>query len=49
MEFEKQYCLVSEKDKIENKDKKPIADEAYAMCELLSQIRKQLFRSARHG
>ena len=47
MEFKDKYTSTSEKDKEENKDKKALSEEGYAMCELLDQIRIQLFRSTK--
>ena len=47
MEFKDKYCPTSEKDKLGNKDKKILSEEAYAMSELLDQIRIQLFRGSK--
>lgn len=42
MEFIEKYVSVSEKDKPENKDKKIISDDAFALGELLSELNKRL-------
>lgn len=38
MKFEEEYTCESEKDKIENKDKKVISDDAFANCLMLKEI-----------
>ncbi len=42
MEFKEKYTALAEKDKIENKDKIVISNEAYALGELLEQIFNKL-------
>lgn len=46
MEFEEKYCSESEKAKPENKDKKVLSDDAYALGEQMEKInaRIALFR-----
>jgi len=49
MEFKNRYCSTSDKDKPENKEKKALSDDAFAIGEMLDEIRIQMFRAARHG
>jgi hypothetical protein len=42
MNFEEKYCMQSEKDKPENKDKKSISDDSFALGEVLDEIQKEI-------
>ena len=42
MQFEDKYTSVSEKSKPENKDKKVITDDAYALAEVIDQLIKKI-------
>lgn len=47
MGFAEKYCSNSDKDKPENKAKKVISDDAFAISELLEAVRIELWRGAR--
>jgi len=49
MEFALKYISTSDKQADPKSKKKVISDDAFAVGELLDQIRIQLFRSNRHG
>lgn len=36
------YTTLSEKDKLENKDKKVISDDAYAIADLISDLKNKI-------
>lgn len=43
------YCTAAESTKPENKDKKVVSNDAKAIIDLLEELRKEIFRSNRHG
>lgn len=47
MEFKDKYCNEKDKDKPENINKIVLTNESFAVCELLYDIKVQLFRTAR--
>jgi len=49
MEFTNKYCRTSDMSKPENKGKTALSDDAFAIGEMLDEIRIQMFRAARHG
>lgn len=42
MELSSKYAPLSEKDKLENKDKKILSDDAYAICEFIEILTKRI-------
>jgi hypothetical protein len=42
MEFKDRYVSISEKDKIENKDKKIISEDAFALGEVIEDLKNKL-------
>ena len=49
MAFKDTHCSAKHKDKPENKDKTVLSDDAFAIGDLLDQIRSELFRGNRYG
>jgi hypothetical protein len=44
MKIEEKYCANSEKEKAENKNKKVLSDDAYAVCEFVEELTKSVRR-----